>query len=96
MTFPTLGLNPGIGKQGLSQSRSLIENMQFGVCCWYGERHPLSGMADGTAEFLDGMMCRQDIAMRVRRVGLLCALEAGTINAHMASLTTFYPHGAAH
>src|SRR5262245_31927554 len=92
MAFPTLGLDPGIGEEGFGQTWGLIEKMQFPVRCRYGEGHALSRMADGTAEFLDGVMRRQDIAMRMRRIRLPSALEAGAIDAHMARLTTFHAH----
>src|SRR4029453_10612628 len=92
MAFPTLGLNPGIGEEGLGQTWSLVENVQFPVSCGHGEGHPLSRMADGTAELLDGVMRRQDVTMRMRRVWLPSALETGAIDAHVAGLTTFDAH----
>jgi hypothetical protein len=58
MTFPTLGLKPRIGEQGLGQPWGLVQKVQFPVRCRHGEGHPLSRMADGTAEFLDWVVRR--------------------------------------
>src|SRR5882724_3365953 len=92
MAFPTLGLNPGIGEEGFGQTWGLVENVQFPVRCRHGEGHPLPRMADGTAKFLDGVMCRQDVAMRMRSVWLPSCLKAGAIDAHVAGLTSFHAH----
>ena len=66
--------------------------MQFTMRCRDGERHPLPGMADGTTEFLDGVMLIRYLAMRMRGVWLPSALEAGAIDAHVAGLAAVHAH----
>ena len=58
----------------------------------HGEGHALSCMADRAAECFDRMMRQQDIALRMRGVGLLGSLKAGAIDAHVAGLAAIHAH----